>query len=393
MDIESQFEFSTISNLEDGQRLKAIASQCFGSSLEWQDYFNRLGLDNFRLIRKAGQPVGGLAIYQMGQWYGSRAVPMAGIAAVGVAPEHRGTGVAYQLMSRTLEELYHKGVPLSALYAAAQTLYRKVGYEQAGIRCRWKIATDSIGLKDRRLPIERVMSVQAEKFQDIYELQAKVNNGNLARNQALWEQIVKSPKEQTLYVYIIGSKKQPEGYIIFTQNQTAEGLTIDIKDWAILTITAAKRFWTFLADHRSQVDQVRWYSSPIDALTLLLPEQTAEIASQDRWMLRIVDVPKALEKRGYPEGIETELHLQVYDDLLPQNNGKFVLQIAKGRGKVKKGGKGEFSANVRGLSPLYTGLFTPEQLQLTGYLDSTQEALSRATQVFSGSPPWMPDFF
>jgi len=41
-------------------------------------------------------------------------------------------------------------------------------------------------------------------------------------------------------------------------------------------------------------------------------------------MLRVIDVSKALEKRVYPLGIETELHLEVKDDLLPENNGKSV---------------------------------------------------------------------
>ena len=54
------------------------------------------------VISQAGQVVGSLAIYSMGQWYGGQCVPMAGIAAVGVAPEHRGNGVAWELMRRTL---------------------------------------------------------------------------------------------------------------------------------------------------------------------------------------------------------------------------------------------------------------------------------------------------
>ncbi len=138
---------------------------------------------------------------------------------------------------------------------------------------------------------------------------------------------------------------------------------------------------------------MRWRSSPVDPLTLLLPEQTAKIRSLERWMLRIIDVPNALEKRGYPLGVETELHLQVEDELLPENNGKFVLKVSNGRGEVAKGGKGEFQLDVRGLAPLYTGLFAPHQLQLAGKLEATETALSVATSLFVGSQPWLPDFF
>lgn len=392
--MNSPLDYGTVSSPKDAQQLGELLSQCFGDSFNnWQPYFDRIGQDNFRLIRQGGQVVGGLGIYSMGQWYGGQIVPMAGIAAVGIAPEYRGTGAAYELMRRTLQELHTQGVPISALYAATQVLYRKVGYEQGGSRCCWELPTATIQLRDRALPLQRVMSVSYEIFQDLYTQQAQVNNGHLARNQGIWKGVVEPPKEQTLYAYFIGSQNQPEGYITFTQRPETDSLLITIKDWVVLTAAAARRFWTFLADHRSQVNRVRWFSSPMDSLTLLLPEQAAQLHEQERWMFRVIDVPKALEKRGYPIGIETELHLHIQDDLFPQNNGNFILKVSSGRGEVIPGGKGEFQLDVRGLASLYTSLFTPEQLQRIGYLETTTEALSRATQLFSGSSPWMPDFF
>lgn len=118
----------------------------------------------------------------------------------------------------------------------------------------------------------------------------------------------------------------------------------------------------------------------------------AKISYSKRWMLRIVDV-STLEKRGYPQGIEAELHLEIRDDLLAENNGRFVLTVANYSGEVTKGGKGELQIEISSLSPLYTGLFTPYQLQLTGQLQLTETARSLATQMLAGSSPWMPDFF
>ncbi len=388
----SELEYRTLANLQDEQQLGALLRACFGSlPPDW--YYDRLGRENFRLISKAGQVVGSLAIYSMGQWYGGQCVPMAGIAAVGVAPEHRGNGVAWELMRRTLLELHGAGVPISALYAATQALYRKVGYEQGGSFCRWELPTASIQLCDRSLPMHLVNPVRPEVFQDIYEQKAKANNGNLARHSLIWERVVEPPKEQSVYAYLIGSPTQPEGYVIFTQSREPEGFMITVKDWAVLTAAAGRRFWTFLADHRSQIERVRWCGAPVDPFLVLLPEQMAKIAGKDQWMLRVINVPLALSKRGYPVGIETELHLEVQDNLIPANNGKFCLSVSGGRGEVTKGGKGELQINIHGLASLYTGLLTPIQLQLIGYLKAVPEALSTATLLFSGSEPWMPDFF
>lgn len=385
-----QFEYGILSEPKDAQHLGAILQQCFNSTPENSEaYFNRIGLDNFRIIRHQGQIAGGLAILQMGQWFGSECVPMAGIAAVGIAPEHRGSGAAVELLRQTLREINAQGVPISALYPATQRLYRKAGYEQGGSDCSWELSTNSIHLSDRSLPMQPVFPLEHEVFYALYSQQAKVTNGYLKRHQAIWEQVIESPA----YAYLIGREDQPEGYIIFSQRQEDNSNLISIRDWVLLTSAAVRRFWSFIADHRSQIEKVRWHHSTVDSLTLLLPEQTAKIYRSGRWMLRVVDVCKALEKRGYPQRLEAELHLEVRDDLLFENNGKFVLTVADGRGKVTKGGKGELQLNVNGLSPLYTGLFTPEQLQLTGQLQATETALAVATQIFAGSPPWMPDFF
>jgi predicted acetyltransferase len=383
------FEYGIISEPEDAKRLGTILQQCFNSTPETNEtYFQRIGLENFRVIRRGGKIVGGLAILEMGQWFGCECVPMAGIAAVGIAPEERGSGAALELMQQTVKEIYAKGLTISTLYPATQRLYRKVGYEQGGSLCGWEMPTSSIHLKERSLPMQPVIPLQHEVFRELYQQQAKVTNGYLGRNQAIWEEVV----EKSAYAYLIGKETQPEGYIIFSQQQVDNSSLIDIRDCALLTTAAVRRFWTFIADHRSQIEKVRWRHSAVESLTLQLSEQTAEIYRSLRWMLRVVDVG-TLEKRGYPQEMEAELHLEVQDDLLAQNNGKFVLNVSHGRGEVTKGGKGELQLEVNGLAPLYTGLFTPYQLQLTGQLQATQTALAVATQMFAGSSPWMPDFF
>jgi len=297
------------------------------------------------------------------------------------------------MMQQTVKELHTKGVPISVLYPAIQRLYRKAGYEQGGSYCWWETDTQSIQVREQLLAVKPVDSKNHEVFHELYQQQAKLNNGNLDRNQAIWDLLILPKEKEKLYAYLIGSADQPQGYIVFSQHREDHKTLVRVKDWTVLTPAAAQTFWCFLTNHRSQIDQVRWKGSPVDFLTLLLPEQTVKLRFVDRWMLRVVDVVKALSKRGYPLAIQTELHLEVEDDLLAENNGRFILSVANGSGEVSKGGKGELKLDIRGLAPLYTGLFTPHQLQLMGKLDATQTALLAATQLFAGASPWMADFF
>jgi predicted acetyltransferase len=389
-----QFEYSQNVNPEDVQRLGNILEQCFISSTgDTQDYINRVGVENLRVIHQNEQVAGGLALISMAQWWGGVSVPMTGIAAVGIAPEYRGTGGAIALMQHTVKELYRLGVPISVLYPDAQRLYRKAGYEQAGTTCVWEIPAESIQVREQLLPVKPLVPINLEVFHDLYQKQARLNNGYLDRNQFMWEKVIEPFEKEPLYAYIIGETDQPQGYIIFSQDAKEDTSFIRVRDWVVLTTAAAQTFWSFLANHRSQIEQVRWRNSAIDFLTLLLPEQTAKVKHMSRWMLRVIDVVKALEKRGYRAGLETELHFEIQDDLLSENNGKFILSVANGRGEVTSGGKGQLQLDIRELAPLYTSLFTPQQLQIAGKLQGTEISLDAATQIFAGSYPWMADYF
>jgi len=86
-------------------------------------------------------------------------------------------------------------------------------------------------------------------------------------------------------------------------------------------------------------------------------------------MLRVVDVSKALEKRVYPLGIK-KLHLEVKDNL-PENNGKFILNVSNGQGEVKKGGLGELKLDVTRLASTQACL--PPPAQLIGQLEAKKQ--------------------
>ena len=80
----------------------------------------------------------------MTQWWHGRAVPMAGVAGVKVAPEARGGGVGRALTAAVLAEIEARGYPLSALYPATAPLYRSFGYEIAGGRYQVTLPSRSL---------------------------------------------------------------------------------------------------------------------------------------------------------------------------------------------------------------------------------------------------------
>jgi len=376
-----QFTYHT-PNSDELKQLGKILTQSFNApALDEPVYLNRIGIDNTRIIQTDDQLAGGLGLLNMGQWYNGANIPMVGVAAVGIAPEYRGKGAAIALMQSVLQELYTKEIPISVLFSAAQPLYRKAGYEQAGTLCTWEVATDSIQSQQHTLEV-RSLSLDSDLFAKLYDQQAYLNQGFLDRNAVIWQMIKRS--ESPMYAYQFENK----GYIIFQQQQSR----LIIRDWVLLTPAAVRQFWTFLANHLSQIDYIEWKSAPVDALSLCLPDQTAKLKRLSVWMLRIVHLEKALQLRNYPN-INAELHLDIQDSILPNNQGKFILTVENGRGSITSGGRGDLQLEIRSLSSLYTGLFTAEQLARSSLLTGTPEAIQIATQIFASPIPWMPDFF
>ena len=137
-----------------------------------------------------------------------------------------------------------------------------------------------------------------------------------------------------------------------------------------------------------------WFGDPTDIAFLAMREQTWKTSISFRWMLRILNPVAALEQRGYPAGLETELELELDDALLGENSGRLKLEVAEGKGRVTKGGSGALRADVRGLASIYTGYLTPWKARRAGLLDGTDETLARAAAIFASSgEPWIADMF
>lgn len=354
-------------------------------------FLKLLGWEGVRTIERRGELLGGLVLLPLGQWFGGRSVSMAGIASVAIAPHARGNGAAALLMQSVLAEAYEQGFALSTLYPATQRLYRQVGYEQAGTHGLWEVPLSTIGRVGdalSMLPIDATSD--RPHLAALYRRQAPGENGWLDRSDALWQFALTTELTQPVTVYQLGDD---EGYVALKASRQDDRGIIIIRDWVILSPAAERTTWQLLAGYRSQVDAVRWYGPAIDPRCLRLPEQTARLVSSQNWMIRIVNLEAAIAQRGYPATLEAELHLRVNDPLLPQNAGNWVVSVSGGRGSIVLGGRGDLAIGIDGLGPLYTGYLSAEQLQRSGKLDGSAEAIAIATQLFSGSAPWMADFF
>jgi predicted acetyltransferase len=360
-------------------------------------YHELVGPANFRVARRGGTMAGGLAIIPMGQYFGGRPVSMAGIAAVAVAPHARAAGVAGSMMSHVVRELRDAGFALSTLYPATQPVYRRAGFESAGSRHEITVAAKVMrpGEPDRSLAMRPITPEDHAVVEALYEAQAARSNGPLRRSPFHWKRI-REPRIGSAAGWLVHHGDSVEGYAYLVQVEagTAAPYSLQCSDLRAATPAAARRLIGFLADHRSMADKVTWFGRPNDPVLLNLREPWIEVQLRDHWMLRVLDVHRALEDRGYAPGIRAELHLDIHDPVIESNRGRFVVRVEDGAATVSSGGRGDLRLGVNGLAAMYSGFASPLDLVDAGLIAVADDRSAIAAgPVFAGSMPWMSDTF
>jgi predicted acetyltransferase len=398
MSSEGPDGYGPVTDPADVHRLGAVLSDVFGfPAAEASGWFSNAGQQNLRIVREGGEIVGGLLLIPMAQFWGGRSVGLCGVAGVGTAPQARGKGSATRMMAACLRELRAQGHLLAALYPATQPLYRRVGFEQAGARVELKVAVRDLPSDERALCVTpfRPTDARLDDLQRLYGAQARTRDGWLDRGTYVWNR-VQQPRGMLAQGYLVGPPDAPEGYVFFAKvRDGGPRFDLHVTDLVYQSPRAARRILALLADHASLANEVTWFSSAQDPLLLLLAEQRARVRIENchYWMLRLLDVPAALQARGFPPGLSGRLELEVEDELLEANAGRWTLEVAAGRAQVQPGGGGALRGHVRALAPLYSGHRSATELCGVGLLEGTPQALEAADALFAGRAPSMPDMF
>lgn len=358
-----------------------------GSMAPWTQ---AIGHQHMRVVREGERVVAGLGVIPFGHWFGGQVVPTGGVTAVGVAPERRGTGVGLWMLRQMLEEQHALQVPLLSLYPATTAFYRRAGFERAAQRLIYELPLSALGPRDYTLAVEPATMEQVDVLKGLYARRAAGGSAFIARPDFLWQRML-APADKPNYAFVALRDGAPEGYVVFAHASWGEAL--QVRDLVALTPAAGRRLLSLLADHRSMLDLARLPAGPHDPLLFLMPEQKQTLSRSLDLMVRIIDLPAALAARGYPAGVAAELHLEVEDELLPSNQGRFVLRVADGAGHAERGGQGHMRLHIRDLVTLYSGYFTPQELLQASEVRADAASLAAAAQIFAGPRPWLPDMF
>lgn len=374
-------------------------------------------VENIRVVEVDGTLAGTTVMAPMGQYFGSRSVPMIGVAGVTIRPEFRGKGVAKRMIAAAVQEMAATGTALSTLYPSTMPLYQSCGYEMAGVNHEFEFQFEHLPdarlnrLAELGLEVVPGSREQESEIRALYHQVAQSQDGMLDRQDYIWQRILE-PRDKAGRIYLIRDRASGalRAYLVISQEAPP-----DFDGWHQVNLhcvqaTDPDAWQAVFAFLRSYQSMARRLVASIDTrhpLYQLMPEQRDPLKLKESWMTRILNVKKALEARGYAPGLNAELQFEIEDPLIERNHGVWRLQITDGRGSVQKldelprdwtaaaqsPADGTVCAQIRHLVPLYSGYLNAELLAQTGRIGCSAATQRLASSIFAGPAPWMPDFF
>lgn len=337
-----------------------------------------------------------LATAKVMEWtqaFGGRLVPMAAISGVGVGPEQRGRGYASQLFQALLPTIRERGLPLSGLMPASTGLYRKVGYEMAAQFSQLKLPTRALHGLPRVVHVP-VRVATADDLPAIAALERRVGvatNGWLDPSDEWWAWWGRHGFDEG-FCYVATDGEEIIGDVMYRHGDDPKwGYSIDVLGVVATDRDVLCALWQAVGSSSTMAHSMKITAPMERELLLLLPEQELETVSELRYMLRVCDVPAAVEARGYPAGLTVSVDVDVHDPVIAENDGRWHLTVEAGKGRAERGGNGGVTMSINAFASLYSGWATPELLRASGLLEGGD--VSALGAMFSGATPVANQFF
>jgi predicted acetyltransferase len=348
-----------------------------------------------------GRLLGAAKFFDMVQWWHGRPVPMAGVANVVVAPEERGRGTGRALMNALVTEMGAQGYPLSVLYPATATVYRRVGYELAGAQYQVSMPARSLrSLLPPDVPAgvapPALRRVGPDDAAEIDAVIARVHELARACGPVTFDVAISRRQldDEDLFCYLAD-----DGFLAYAWSGGHS--KIQVYNVVASSAATARALWSVLASHDSMASTVRAFVGPADPVSWLTTEPDVSLARRHPWMLRVVDAEAAIAGRGFPAAAEAAVTLRLGDELRPGNAGLWKLGISDGKGALQRSrtdqapqlpAAGPLTLGARGFAALYAG--TPvATLRVAGLAAGGDPAGDAALDGAFAAAAFMLDYF
>lgn len=340
-------------------------------------------------------------IRRFDQWFGGRLVPLAGFSPVAVLPQYRGRGLGKAVTAGQYPDLKERGEAISGLFPASVELYRSVGFELAGSYLNRRIPAALFSTLRPGAPV----SVRRGTVDDVdavhrcYERLASRTDGAVTRTSGWWARRLRPDLADT-NLFVVDHPTAPGevyGYAIYRHGKAAPpyDYSVVVAEVQATDADALRALWRVVGSSGSQAPHVEVIGPADDILFLLLGgADPVAVRSEIRWMIRLIDAQGAVAARGWNPTATGRVHLAVRDEHAPWNDGRWILELEAGEGRLRPGGDGTVELGIGALSCWWSGYASAQALAMAGHVRCADPtALATFNGLGASSPPTLVDFY
>jgi predicted acetyltransferase len=355
-----------------------------------------------------GDIVGTTAAFSLGVTVpGGSTVPMGGTTVVTVQPTHRRRGLLRSMMTTHLEDVASRGEPLAGLWASEASIYGRFGYGPATFRHVVEVDARSVQFRgppgDGRLRLVEPEAADTLE-REVYERARPERVGMLTRSDAWWSyRLIADPEAwrggKSAQRHLVHEEDGAiTGYARYRQKGKWEDFVakgeVEVIEVISLTDSAHLAMWGFLTSIDLYPNVEAWNLAVDDPLPFQVTDgRRVSRKIVDALWLRVMDVPAALEARGYEES--GSVVLEVVDPAEPSTSGVYRLSSSEGIGTcVSVDDTPDVTLDADALGSLYLGGGGAMSLAAAGRIRGDVGAVTRLHRIMRvARPPWCPDVF
>ena len=323
---------------------------------------------------------------------------MHGLSAVANPPELRRRGLTRELLHGSLERSRSDGVSLSALWPFKRSFYAQYGWA-TGTRAVEHTLEPSVLSFAPDHDHGEFVSLDGDDWERaaaVHDVHGADYELTMNRTEQWWRKRLFQGWEDDPYAYGFERDGGLAAYLTFSFESGDDGKTLQVRDWSYVDHDARLAVFRFLADHDSQVDDVRlWTAADEDVLDMLPNTNDAEAELHLCPMVRLVDVADALEALSYPDEADCNLTLGVTDPLADWNDEVLDLQVTDGSATVEAAPTADADAElgVGALSQLAVGYRSANRLATVGDVDADDGTVAALADAFPTRPVFLREGF
>lgn len=416
--------------------LAELWSHAFPGSRSVEDRIRELeaggrhgGIETAWLAEEGGRPVAAFKLFAMTQYITGVPLPMAGLAAVAVAPAHRRRGLGRALCIEAMRVGRERGDAISSLYPFRPAFYDALGWGSIGElhACTFRTAALRAGASYSAVRLATMNDVEA--IAACYERVASRSNGPIRRDERFWrfrlfgaESGVKplatggwtaSPGRGPFHAFV-HDDGELRGYLLarYGTGGSPDRRTLYVVELIAEDTAVYEALLAWIAAQQDAWPMTRYEARPEDRLVdrLIEPRPPGSRGERRHWyptaklirgpMLRVLQVEDALASRRWWDAGEPDdaflFRLELDDLELPDNRGPWEVEL-RGEEVGVRPATGEADAvlttDAATFGRIFAGDLPPSAAQRLGRASIGGDETRLDAAFATAERPWLLDEF